>query len=72
MRKVLDHYFIGDLGVHLYFAIKTLEYLLFCEVHSINITNSLKMLKIIYAKQAEHVCSTRSTNVLHTKHGFVK
>ena len=64
-----DHVFIGD---HLYSAIKTLQNLLFCEVHSINITISLKTLKIIYAKQAEHVCSARSTNVLHTKHDFIK
>ena len=64
--------FIGDFGEHLYSVIKTLSNLLFCEAHSINITISLKMLKIIYVEQAEHVCSARSTNVQHTKHGFVK
>ena len=45
-----DHVFIGDPGDHLYSAIKTLQNLLFCEVHFKNITISLKMLKIIYAK----------------------
>ena len=67
-----DDVFIGDLEDHLYSAIKTPPNLLFCEVHSINFIISLKMLKSICVKQAEHVCSARLTNVLHTKHGFVK